>query len=410
MTNSKQRTDYTCLLLALFLFVLLYPYFLWGMFSSKIVSLTIKVGITLFVLLRYSKRLSSKEVKLVALYEFIWLLYVFLNLTRHGSNFNGVVSQIPICLYVSVCVMDTTAMKKIGNYLISIVSLVMGIGMVFYILSLVGLSIPSFGVIEHYSQADRTYTVYPFYVMENTNVFASAFRFCGPFDEPGVVGTLSIFFLYILRFDFKDWRTWICLIAGVLSFSFFFYVMVIIYWVTNFAFFQKSVWSILLVLALFGGLYYYTKDNVIIKAIIWQRFEWVDQEGKFMGDNRMVESGEFVYEQIRGTADYWWGLSEDKSRWFWDFAEGSSSYKTVIATNGMVFFVLYLFFFILMGWYYKGSKVDYLVFISLIIVCFYQRTNIYSVPYMFLYAYLARLKEIQRIESRSSESFSLNPT
>jgi hypothetical protein len=134
--------------------------------------------------------------------------------------------------------------------------------------------------------------------------------------------------------------------------------------------------------------------------VIWDRFEWDDDEYRFSGDNRMEESGEYAFEKIKGTADYWWGLSENKKKWFLGNAEGSSSYKMIVATKGMVFFTLYVFFFLLLGWFYKCSKVEYLVYVGLLFFCFYQRTNIYSIPYMFLYAYLARLKDNQVIESR----------
>lgn len=48
------------------------------------------------------------------------------------------------------------------------------------------------------------------------------FRFI--FDEAGVVGTVCFYLLLFLRYDFKPWRNKIILLAGLLSFSLFFYI------------------------------------------------------------------------------------------------------------------------------------------------------------------------------------------
>lgn len=87
-------------------------------------------------------------------------------------------------------------------------------------------------------QHDRVYTVYPLLVLDKG---VDILRFYGPFNEPGVVGTLGAVLLCTQKFNFKDWRTLIILLAGVLSMSLFFFALVIGYGVVYLVFLRKNI-------------------------------------------------------------------------------------------------------------------------------------------------------------------------
>jgi hypothetical protein len=54
------------------------------------------------------------------------------------------------------------------------------------------------------------------------------YRFCGMYDEPGMVGTIGALLLAAMRFRINDWRAVIIWTAGILSFSLAFSVLVTI--------------------------------------------------------------------------------------------------------------------------------------------------------------------------------------
>ena len=137
---------------------------------------------------------------------------------------------------------------------------------------------------------------------------------------------------------------------------------------------MKWSYSSLLFLLLFGGFYLTTRNAPIIKMTIWDRFEWDSEAGSFKGDNRISKTSNEFYNQIKGTQEYWWGLQDNKRELFISMSEGSSSYKNIVAMNGMFFFALYTFFFILLGWYYQKKWSDFIVYLALVLICFYQRT------------------------------------
>ncbi len=387
MEKKINRIDWGSLNTAILLFVFTRPYFCWGLLSSTFIKLGINVTIGV-LLYRQLKKLTSNDYKLIILYEIVFLLYIVLNFTRHGLNINGIIEDLPICLFVCACLMNESNIKKVGNYFVNIVIIISAIGLVFFILSLLSISMPSQGIIEHYNE-DRSYTIYPLYLIENFRYY-DIYQFRGVYDEPGVIGTLFALIYCILKGDYKDWRVWVCLIVGVFSFSFFFYSVIIIYSLIKSFTFHKNKSTIVFVLILFGGFFLITRSNPIFRTTIWDRFEWNAQENKFVGDDRISESGEQAYKKIQGTSDYWWGLEGSERTKFMDYYEGSSSYIGIVAYNGMVFFALYVFFFILFGWKYKKSKLDFIIYLIVLTSCLYQRPNIYNVVYLFLFGSLAR--------------------
>lgn len=125
---------------------------------------------------------------------------------------------------------------------------------------------------------------------------------------------------------------------------------------------------------------------------MWSRFEWNATEGKFAGDNRMTEDGERYIEKIKGTHEYYFGV--DNISEFWKAAGESSSYKNIIAMYGIIFFVLYCAFFVKLGKDNCNTRSSFVLYLLLFSVNMYQRVDLYSLPIMFLYSYLARRDSI----------------
>ncbi len=385
--EKKNSIDWNSLSIALLLFVFTRPFFLWGLISSTFIKFGLNIIIGVLLYRQFKK--TTKNKNLIILYELIFILYLFLS-SLHGSNLNGIIEALPISLFVCACFMNQYSMQKIGDYFMNIIITISSIGFILFFLSRLGVPMPSFGTIEHYLE-DRSYTIYPFYLIQNFD-YTAYFRFQSFYDEPGVVGTLFSLFFVIKKGNFKDWHVWACLIIGIFSFSFFFYSVLIIYEVVSLLSITTKKSTVVLILVLFGGFFLVTRNNPEMRTLIWERFEWDSQENKFKGDDRMHEEGEIAYKRLQGTSDYWWGLSKSEREKFMDYYQGSSSYKGVVAYNGMFFFALYVFFLAMLGWNYKSSNRDYILYLIIVVLCIYQRPNIYNVVYMFLFGLMARMK------------------
>jgi hypothetical protein len=388
-TERLQRRSFTKerapLIAAFLLFILSGPYFFGFIYTSNI--LKILVGVV-FALICYSNReIRRKDFGLVFFYCFVVAYNIGLSLFLHMININGVINNATVFLFVFLFFTKETFYKRTFQIFVLIYASIMAISLTVWILAIMGLVSP----IDQYVSSNGfvVYNHYPFLLMP-TGV--DSLRFNGLFDEPGVVGTLSGFILIINGFNIKDWKSIMAMISGLASFSLFFYVIAGIYFIYYSFFVKKSFVLALFVVIALGGFYLTTKDSPMMYEMIWSRVEWDEENGKFVGDNRITKEGDEYYESIKGTSEYYFGV-KDRER-FWSYAEGSSSYKTVVAQSGMVFLVLYLGFLLLYAWKKKSTTSLFIWFCIVLFANTYQRPDVFGVVVMFLYSVLARAKSI----------------
>lgn len=113
-------------------------------------------------------------------------------------------------------------LRGIFKYFRLILCILVAYGIVFHILRLLGIfTLPEIAIV--FSDY-RYYEVYPLLVYQ----FESAMRFSSIFDEPGYLGTLSVFVLILGGMNLTKWYNLVLLIGGILSLSFAFYVMLAI--------------------------------------------------------------------------------------------------------------------------------------------------------------------------------------
>lgn len=382
-TNVQKRNGLEWIA-AIMLFLFIPPYFMWGIMSSNYLS--IPLTLLLCVLFYKNKRRFSKTDKKLILLFAITLLYYTINGLIHGANIMGGIARLLVLPYIAVPFAKESFSKQVYNNFLSILSIVLSISLLSYILFLTG-AISAIGVITH-QEGDvlETFDVYPLLVVQRGFDFL---RFYGPFAEPGEVGTLSAILLCVQRFGFKDKRIIPIFISGLLSFSLFFYVLVIVYGCIYFLTVRKNYFVIILFAALISGFYIATKDDPILYTLIWERIEWDDEKQQFKGDSRKSEWVDDYYDKFKKTPQYWTGSSKEQVARFWDYVESTSSYKVVVVTDGIIFVVLYLLFFIIYAFHYRRSNKEFLLFLFVLLANFYQRPNVYNILYLFLYTYLA---------------------
>ena len=358
------------------LFCLMKPYFLWTLFDNNYFKLFI-VLISCLLFFFFTDRLEKKERVMMISYILIYILYVL-------TNINWVV-VFSLLLFLVPFARESFYRKTFDSFY-NVYCVVVGLGLVVWIIHLLGFLEPYATIEQNSDLRDNPFDVYPLVVCER-DMFAIRFGAC--FDEPGVVGTMSVLLLMAKSFNVRDWRSWVVFISGVFSLSFFFFGILGFYLVYYSIFVKKNILFILLLSLLVVFAYLKTKDDPTMDYLVWQRFEFDKTEKKFSRDNRMTEYGEQYYEKIRWTSEYWFGVNDWMK--FWNLAAGGSSYKIVVMRNGMVFYALYTLWFLLFAKQkIKRRKLFYL-FCIMYLATVYQRTNLYDPVYTFLFIYIMRI-------------------
>ena len=218
------------------------------------------------------------------------------------------------------------------------------------------------------------YIQYPFLVSERLLGFQYFnIRFCGMFDEPGVVGAFSLILLFADRFNFRSKQNIILLIAGIVSFSFYFYVISIIYFII----FSRNKIRFQII-SIILGFYLLTSINPVVDDIIWSRFEI--QGATISGDNRSSDALNSTYNQFVKSSDFLWGRGINYA---FDYAEGSASFKLVLIAYGLIFLVNVFLAFSYYA-YINVKKPKYLLaFLFLFIGMFYNRYGFIFDPARF---------------------------
>ena len=384
VNTNVQKSNGLEWIAAIMLFLFIPPYFMWGIMSSYYLS--IPLTLLLCVLFYMNKRRFSKTDKKLILLFAITLLYYTFNGLLHGTNIMGGIARLLVLAYIAVPFAKETFSKQVYNKFLSIISIVLSISILSYILSRTGIISPIGEISRMEGDILESFDVYPLLVAERGFDFL---RFYGPFSEPGTVGTLSAILMCVQRFNFKDIRIIPIFISGLLSFSLFFYVLVLVYGCIYFLTVRKNYFIIILFAALISGFYIATKDDPILYTLIWERIEWDEDNQQFKGDSRKSVWVDDYYDKFKKTPQYWTGSSKEEVAQFWNYVESTSSYKVVVVTDGIIFVVLYLLFFIIYAFHYRRSNKEFLLFLFVLLANFYQRSNVYNILYLFLYTYLA---------------------
>ena len=281
-------------LVALLLYYFTGPYFVWNLPAKIYLDILLQL-IVCIVFIRRMKVLTKSDHFIVFLYVAVWILYMF-QLYNSGRNLFGLIQHVPICLLFSIFFCKRDFGEKVLNNYVNIYTFFILLSMSVWMLSFF-VDLPSLGTLQHFGEADRQYSVFPFLVKENLSV--DSFRFYGLFDEPGVVGTTGAILLCILRFNIKDKRTWVIMLSGLLSMSFFFYSTVAIYYVLYLSLVKKNIPYTMLLIIIISAFYYITSDNPIMSEVIWSRFEWDTETQQFLGDNRIDDRSVEYFDKIR---------------------------------------------------------------------------------------------------------------
>lgn len=380
MNKLIQLNNYRGSLIAAFLlFYLVRPYFVWnGLLGSNLI--IIPISLLLGTLFFMNNELTKKNILL-----FIYFIIIFISITLiRGRNLNFLISIIPFTI---LPFSNKYFTKSVYNNLLTIYCLITSISLIVWILHLLNLA-PVLGTIEPLNKLkDYDYILYPLLVS-----IPDSFRFCGVFDEPGVIGTLSGILLYLQRFNFKDRRTIILLISGLCSLSLFFYILLIVTLIMYYGFVKKNIIKVLFVIVVIFITFQFIQNNDILNEVIGSRFEWDSESGKLVGDNRSNDKTLYFFNNLLVSNEFWFGLKDTSL--FLEYMEGESNVYMILILNGFVFCLSYLLFYIFYGLSKKTKTSSFILFIIILLATIYQRPFLFNPEFIFLWTCMARIDEI----------------
>lgn len=230
-------------------------------------------------------------------------------------------------------------------------------------------------IIEPLNKGKRYMNVmYPFLVTVQDDIPG---RFHALFDEPGVVGTICGMMLVAERMNLSKKGNIVLLIAGLLSLSFYFYVALIL----GLILFSSRLKNRWMVLSLFVVLFFATYNSSFLYNNIYYRFEWNEEDGTFMGDNRNGLGTIEYYESLRGTSSFFTGKGSKAAEEF----SASASLQLIIIKHGFIFVVLIISGFVILAFREIKNKRELLLFLVFFILTLYQRPGFYNTSSIFLY-------------------------
>lgn len=358
------------------LYCLSLPYFFWPIVLNPYWNFLLGM---ILAYLFYANRVAFSSTERILFIAFVVIAVLYWRTSGYNIFFFLLLS--PVLMIPFSC--DTFA-NKAYQYFFTIYSVVMAISIVEYFLAVVGIISPLFTITPLNEIKDDVYKVYFTMISLET----PPVRFCGPYDEAGVVGTMSAIMLAKENFNYKDKRAIVVFLAGLLSMSLFFYVTVFICLGINIFKKMKMATSVLLISAILLFSVFVIMRVPVLTEKIAERLTFDESTESFAGNNRvnMLVVGDYL-DSMEGKT-FWFGIDDKEG--YMDLVEGSSSIYNTIIVHGWLFIISYSLFFVTYFLTHRDRKVPLIVFFFLYIATIYQRPSMFAYFYVFLFTMMAR--------------------
>ena len=234
-------------------------------------------GCILFLLPYVLKQPGSKPFILWPVFSW-FILFNFYNV--NGVQISGLLTFLYLCLFYKL---DGKILNNVVRYFRYYLIFSAFLGIVAYFDFLLGLGLPH-SIEEYYIQRDNAN--YINYTFAYLFVELDGIRLCGLFNEPGAFGTFLALFLILDGFNYKHYGNYLLLIAGCLTLSMAFFVLVFLGFVMTVI--KSKTKIILTILFVSAAIYIIPKIHFSDYEIEYfiSRFEYDTKEHKFKGDNR----------------------------------------------------------------------------------------------------------------------------
>lgn len=339
-----------------------------------------------------AKHVVKKSELVVALIFFA--LFIFITNYQATRFLNASIlsysrSFLMLFLLILVAITDKLYAKEALFFIAKSLAGILLVSMVVHIL-IMFVELPFIPTPYITSEGEMPYGIFSNYiVLIKSNVDEGMIRFQGPFLEPGQLGTLLAFLLFILEYDFKEkWRL-ILLVALIMTFSLAGYVLGV------FGFIMVKVKNVRRAL-LYGILLFsiialgrtINDGKNAFNELILSRLE-LDEEKGIVGNNRNTQQVDVLFEEtISDPSALLFG-----TRYRSDLDQlAGTGYKNYIIAGG-IFPLLFLLLFFLFSYQAAVNKRFVATFFLLYTASFFQRPQVEQVHLYLLFLYCLNMDQ-----------------
>lgn len=386
--SNDSTLNKTNLILSFLIFLTLSPYFIWEhqTLILRFVHLVSNCIIVYIIIKYYDFNINNKA---FAVFFFAISVYTMLA----GTEVHDL-SYFPI-LTILFITLRPAEQLRIFNYIVTILTIVYILGLASYLLRLVGLN-KQIGVAIAPNLWKEPYALFFGHAEEGS---LNVYRFSSIFDEAGVVGTINGLVLSAIGFSKLNVRSIVLLIAGLISFSLAFYIILFL----NLLFYFNFKKVLLAFLLLFGVFFFFRDkfDELIVSRL-------VIENGTISGDNRSSQDFDQYFKILvdNGGNDLIYGkgkLTSDAEEAF----EGASSYKMFIVRYGILGASLVVVFYALFVFINFNSKRGWFLFLIFLISAYQRPDLIVLFNIVFFIGGIEYLKQNDIEKSLKEKSISL---
>lgn len=382
-----------CAVVALLGILGLAPYFVWS--SARITHVTDVVALALLIFVIFKKKAVTTKRKIIYTCTFV-LFYLYYIFPGYTGNVN--INLTFVFVFV-ILLLSTEYQKHIFQYfsLFFAISLIPSI--LLFVINMVGIPIENlpYNIIEPMGGIKSLQGAYyreyfGALIYRGDPKLAGIpphqlYRICGIYDEPGLVGTIGGLILTVSGFNLRDKKNIVILIAGVLTFSLAFFMMLAI----NLAVHIKPKITIPIVLAVIIFLLTpFAQNNELLQKQVYQRFD-LERESILVNNREStafkVEFDKYIKnasaEELAFGRGYSSNINNIVNRRFADVSSWRQYfYDQGILGSAMLLFVIGLY----CCWFCKKKDLKRtLSFLAVFALSFYQRPNIFIIPYMIIF-------------------------
>ena len=356
MSHTFTKNKIYVLIPALLVIISLQPYLIWK--NTQLANYVSGI-LMLLVLFRHTK-ITLTNLK-ISIFFLLCNLYFFLG----GSLYN---SFSPIFfLPLLFLILPNNLQLEIFKKFTKIISVIFALGVITYSIRLF-IDLPGFEILPLNKFKQSSYLVYLFDITLPQTLFP---KFFSIFDENGVVGTVCALLISFQKIKINSFTNVSILIAGLLSFSLAFYIVLLLTLIFDFKIHYLIFVPIIFILFNI----FIPKDNIFYLYILDRVV--ITEEG-FAGDNRTGKDFDINYEYFlkNGGNDLTFGRGVLADKIDEIDTLGSSSYKFLVYRHGIIGCSLFLLFFIYLTIKISPTPRGFF-FLSIYILLLYQRPNLF---------------------------------
>lgn len=326
--------------------------------------------ILLFVLLKEGKPLRPYTPLMICVILY-WLLITF----HLYGNIGIELHILALTILLLFCLLGEKVW--LFSYLIYKKFLILSsfLGIISYISYIFSLGLP-YQIVPYYFFAEKGWVYINFY-FSHLVFDTESLRLCGVFNEPGYFGTILALCLVVENFNLKKLGNLLMFIAGCLTLSLAYYILIIIFVLYRLAkqpkyFFQ----TIFITFVLIFLLYRWSDTNEIVAALL-NRFSFED--GHFVGNTHTSDDVDKLVRKMFLSGNFLFGYGVGYLN---EMNTGTLSYKNYILEHGIIgALMIWGSLFLSVLRYLKSST---FIFIFLFFISIYQRPSIITVNYFLV--------------------------